>query len=166
VIVLGWLWYIVVQLIMAFFMVLGWLLLIPFCLAHAWEAPSRHRVSIKDNRPIDIWRWRPLNKVYGNPEDGVSGQQAIVWDPAGTAQVPYMPLPAFALRLWTLAPLNWQARIFVWLLDAWRAYCWSAWRNSSDGLKYLFAWSRGPQATIRGYKIGWWEENGKKVPLL
>lgn len=158
-IVLGWLWFLVVQLIMALFMVLGWLLLVPFCLAHAWSGIAP---STKDKRVIDCWLWRPLNYVYGNPEDGVSGQQAVVWNSGGTAQVPYIPLPTLALP----AGYDRRARIFVWLFDAWRAYCWSAWRNSCGGLKYLFAWERGPQATILGYKIGWWFENGKKVPLL
>lgn len=155
-IVLGWLWYVVVQLIMLVFMVAGWLLLIPFCLSHAWF-PSAFG-SISDRRVIDKWSWRPLNWVYGNPEDGVSGLQALIWLNS-TTRGPYMPLPGFLLQLW-------QARLFVWLFDAWRAYCWSGWRNSCGGLKYLFAWQNGPQATIRGHKIGWWPESGKKVPVL
>ena len=137
--VLGWLWYVVVQLIMLIAMVIGWGLLIPFCVLQIWV---RNAKSIKDGRIIDTWAF-PINAVYGNPEDGVSGQCALIWL-NGTTQGPYMPN----------AP--------VW----WRAYCWSAWRNSVDGLKYVFAWSSGPQATIWGHKIGWWWENGQKVPVL
>lgn len=140
--VLGWLWYVVVQLIMAVFMVIGWFLLIPFCLKHAWFLSAWG--SIDDQRVIDVWSWLPLNRVYGNLEDGVSGQQALVWNKEGTARVPYMPnAPAW-----------------------WRAYCWSAWRNSCDNLKYVFAWENGPQATIFGHKFGWWPENNQRVPLL
>lgn len=138
---LGWVWYITVQLIMLFFTVLGWFLLLPFCLTHCWYFKTP-KLSIKDNRPIDYWAWYSLNWVYGNPEDGVSGQQAII-ELNGNAS-PYMPhTPAW-----------------------WRAYCWSAWRNSCDNLKYVFAWRRGPQAVVLGHKIGWWDENGYKVPVL
>jgi hypothetical protein len=160
--VLGWLWWLTVQLIMTVFMVIGWLLLIPFCLAHAWTAGGLWPSINPTHRMVDRWSWRPLNWIYGNPEDGVSGLQALVWNSTGTLQGPYMPLPTLALPVW----YDRRARIFIWLFDAWRAYCWSGWRNSCDNLKYVFAWSRGPQATILGHKIGWWLENGKKVPLL
>ena len=140
---LGWIWYISVQLIMLFFTVLGWFLLLPFCLRQAWDGPTRHRLSNKgDGREIDTWRWRPLNRIYGNPEDGVSGQCAIIYLNGNAS--PYMPHAS------------------AW----WRAYCWSALRNSCDNLKYVFAWRRGPQAMFLGHKVGWWLENGYKVPVL
>lgn len=135
----AWFWYVVVQLIMLLFMVAGWVVLIPPCLLHAWY-PSAFG-SISDGRVIDRWSWWWLS-AFQNPEDGVSGQQALIW--TSTGQVPYMPnAPAW-----------------------WRAYCWSAWRNSCDNMKYLFAWERGPQATIFGHKLGWWPENNQRVPLL
>jgi hypothetical protein len=28
--------------------------------------------------------------------------------------------------------------------ERWRAYCWSAWRNSSNNLRWVFAWPGGP----------------------
>ncbi len=138
---LGWLWYITAQLVTAFFEVVGWFLLIPFCLAHAWK-PSPYP-SIKDGaRKIDRWSWEPLNAIYGNPDDGVSGQCALI---GPTASDPYLPKAS----------------------AAWRAYCWSALRNSCDQLKYLFAWPNGPQALAFGkIKLGWWEENGYKVLVL
>jgi hypothetical protein len=108
----GWLWFAVVQLISLIAMVIGWVLLIPFCVAHAW-------VPIGS---IDRWTWSPLNWMYGNPEDGVSGQYARIWNSTGTALVRYMP--------------NASA--------AWRSYCWSAWRNSCNNLKYVFAHKDGP----------------------
>lgn len=153
---LGWVWYVWVQLVMGAFMVIGWLLLIPFCLARAWIVGANSRFRL-----VDKWRWEPLNWIYSNFEDGVSGQQALVWNAAGTEKVPYMPTPDPPFEAW-----NRGARLYVRLWDAWRAYCWSAWRNSCDGLKYAFAWDNGPQAMILGHKIGWWLENGQKVPVL
>jgi hypothetical protein len=125
----------------------GWLLLIPFCLAQEWAAGPK---SIKDGRLIDAWTWGPLGWVYDNPEDGVSGQQAIVFTTGAAG--PYMP------NAW--AP--------------WRAYCWSALRNSCDGLKYRFAVPGGPLKklpyTLFGkrfsLKIGWQPENGLNVPVF
>lgn len=114
---LAWVLFVVVQLISLVAMVLGWFLLIPFCLAQAWK-PA---ISTMDpTRAIDVWQWGPLNLMFGNPEDGVSGARALIW--RNGARVPYMP------NSW--AP--------------WRAYLWSAWRNSCDNLKYVFAWKGGP----------------------
>lgn len=124
--------------------VLGWALLLPFCLARSWRMSPWP--SVKDKRQIDEWRWEPLNWIYGNPEDGVSGAQAIVWD--NGVQEPYM----------VGAP--------AW----WRAYCWSAWRNSADQLKYFFAWSEGPlyerDLGSLVFRIGWQLENGQRLPVL
>lgn len=125
--------------------IVGVFLLIPFCLAQAWEMSPVP--SIKDgSRQIDRWRWRWLGLIFDNPEDGVSGAQALVW--VDGQLVPYMP------RAW--AP--------------WRAYCWSAWRNSANALKYRFAWDAGPfkQWTLLGrpQHCGWQPENGYRVPVL
>jgi hypothetical protein len=139
---MGWIWYVTAQLIMCFFMVMGWVLLIPFCLAHAWTLSSLSG-SIKNGRAIDHWNAGWLRFIYDNPEDGVSGVQALIGDATGKL-VLYMPN----------AP--------VW----WRAYCWSAWRNSCDALKYRFAWPNGPSATIFGRKFGWWDYAGRKLPVL
>jgi hypothetical protein len=136
-----WLRFAAVQLVMLAATVLGWFLLIPFCLLQFWELEPQG--SIKDDRSIDVWKWVWLNKIYGNPEDGVSGTQALI---NGTQ--PYLP---------TSNP-------------KWRAYRWSALRNSCDNLKYVFACSSCPlkRGTIFGrpYKIGWQEENGYKVPVI
>lgn len=142
-----WVWFAIVQLVMLAAAVTGWLLLIPFCLSRAWILDSK---SIKDGRSVDRWRWSLLNVVYGNPEDGVSGATALVW--INGVLSPYMP------NAW--AP--------------WRAYCWSAWRNSVDGLKYAFAWENGPFVEFtwsvlgrtRSAKVGWQRENGINVPVL
>lgn len=94
-------------------MVIGWLLLLPFCLLQAWK-PSEATVAGPTPLPrsVDRWKWEPLNAIYGNPEDGVSGQFARVWTPEGEL-VPY----------WADAPAAWM-----------RAYAWSAWRNSTNQL--------------------------------
>jgi len=139
--ILAWSWFVVVELIMLAAEILGWVILVPFCLRRDWLLDAK---SINDARPVDRWRWAPLNWVYGNPEDGVSGSTALVWSPAGAGLVPYMPdAPAW-----------------------WRAYCWSAWRNSTDNLKYVFSWGRGPYLKTRWFQAGWKLENGRNVPVL
>lgn len=143
-----WLRFVAIQLVMLAATVLGWFLLIPFCLLQAWSTQwgGLKFVSIKDKRSIDRWAWPALNYVYGNPEDGVSGQQAVIWK--DNLPFPYMP------HAW--AP--------------WRAYLWSGWRNSADNLKYVFSCASCPlKAGVllgRPYKIGWQEENGYNVPVI
>lgn len=137
---IGWLWFVVVQLFSLLAMVIGWIVLIPFCLAQAWTMDT---ISTKDGRLIDRWSWHPLNRIYYNVEDGVSGQTALVW--VNGALTHYMP------HAW--AP--------------WRAYCWSAWRNSCDSLKYVFHWSKGPfRRWEKGafyFQAGW---NSSGLPVL
>ena len=136
----AWIWFALVQAVSLLAMVLGWILLIPFCLAQAWRESA---ISNKDGRSIDIWSWKPLNLLYGNPEDGVSGQAALIW--VNGALSIYKP------NAW--AP--------------WRAYCWSAWRNSADNLKYVFKWIGGPfkrwQNGVFYVQLGW---NTDGLPVL
>jgi hypothetical protein len=106
----------------AFWMVIGYFLLIPFCLMRAW-IPVMSTINPYGRKPRLVSEWvRPwLNTVYGNYEDGVSGAEALIWpdpavDPASTplkdGRVLYRPN--------TWAPL--------------RAWLWSAWRNSTNAL--------------------------------
>lgn len=148
-----WLKFIAIQLVMLLATVVGWFLLIPFCLIQAWSdwdhtPDSSIPLLAKDGRWIDQWSAPLLRPIYNNPEDGVSGKAALVWNKEGTAKVPYMP------GAW--AP--------------WRAYCWSAWRNSADNLKYVFADPKGPLVTFKLFgrtaKIGYQTENGHNVPVL
>lgn len=48
-----------------------------------------------------------------------------------------------------------------------RAYMWSAWRNSTDNLKYVFQWTGGPfkRWEFRGWygQAGW---NSHGLPVL
>lgn len=129
----GWARFALVQLIMLAATVIGWFVLIPFCLAQAWEPVIS---TLDPKRAIDKWKWEPLNLVAGNREDGVSGARALIWNHTGTARVPYMP----------------NAH------PAWRAYLWSGWRNSCDNLKYVFAMPGGP--FIRKQWRGWYAKAG------
>lgn len=141
-----WLKFAAIQLVMLLATVAGWLILLPFCWAHAWRLGQ---MPVGSTRWVDVWSWDPLNRVYGNPEDGVSGMLALVWNKEGTARGEYMP----------------SDDVPAW----WRAYCWSAWRNSCDALKYVFADPKGPLVTFtflgRNGKVGWQMENGYNVPV-
>ena len=148
-----WTWFWFIQGVMFCAMVIGWPLLIIPCLLRCWILNA---TSIKDGRQIDTWSLSPLNPIYKNPEDGVSGQQALVWskdDPP--ALVPYMP--------------------DAW--PPWRAWKWSAWRNSCNNLQYVFARpGEGPykEGTFKllyvwdwTYQMGWKIKNSTwNVPVL
>jgi hypothetical protein len=132
---------------MFFAMILGWPLLILPCLFRCWTINA---TSIKDGRSIDTWDLGLLNPIYKNPEDGVSGQQAILIDGS-----PYMP--------------------DAW--PPWRAWKWSAWRNSCNNLQYVFARpGEGPykEGTFKllyvwdwTYQMGWKIKNYQyNVPVL
>lgn len=150
-IIFAWLYFALVQLVGLATGVAGLLVLAPACYLHAWTAPDT--LSIKPvplGRKVDRWRWDWLNAVWGNPEDGVSGQQALIW--IHGKQSPFMP----------------GAK------PGWRAYVWSALRNPSDRMKYRFPWASGPlyqrRFSVFGrklqFKAGWQLENGVKVPVL
>jgi hypothetical protein len=95
--------------------VLGFLFLWIPCLCNAWTEPTN--ASIKPGHgPVDQWSWKFLNPWYANTEDGVSGQQALVYDNTGHL-VPY----ASTFPKWTPK----------WVI----AYAWSAWRNGANNLK-------------------------------
>jgi hypothetical protein len=154
---MAWAWFAVVQLVQLLATVIGWVLLIPFCLTQAWttRAPvigdSMFVRSIKDGRVIDRWSFAPLNAVYGNPEDGVSGAHAIIW--GNGVEI----------------PLGKQGPYMAGANPIWRAYCWNA-RNSAASLKYIFAWEAGPYIQVplfgRTLRAGWQHEIGGKVPVL
>jgi hypothetical protein len=142
----GLLWALVetVQLVAA---VVGWVVLIVPCLRKSWhDTPSPFNPA----RTVDAWNSRGLQAIFGNPEDGVSGQHALIWL-NGTTQGEYMPGAD----------------------PRWRAYCWNA-RNSADQLKYWFAWRWGPLVLweyklfgkVRTLRVGWQDENGFNVPVF
>ena len=74
-----------------------------------WPAPY----EALNGRRIDGFtcRWKWFQRCFHNPEDGDSGQTALIW-------------------------VNGALQIYNPTGSRWKAYCWSAWRNSVDGLKY------------------------------
>lgn len=103
---------------------LGYFVLLPACLLHAWTGPTYP--SIKPYSPgqyaperkfVDQWKWKWLNYWYANTEDGVSGQYALVWNPAVQYEDDY-----------TLMLPHWTPK---WAI----AWCWSAWRNGANNVK-------------------------------
>jgi hypothetical protein len=92
----------------------GYFILILPCICKAWTAPTLK--SIKPGHPpVDQWAWGWLNAWYGNAEDGVSGQQAIL---VGGALYPTGFRP--------------------WVPAAAIAWAWSAWRNGANNVKRPF----------------------------
>jgi hypothetical protein len=90
----------------------GLFILIWPCLAEDWEdCISTINPYGRPPRKIDRWRSGWMDSIWGNPEDGVSGRYALIWNSTGTERVLYMPA--------------------AW--DPWRAYCWNQ-RNSTNML--------------------------------
>jgi hypothetical protein len=93
-------------------MAAGGLILIWPCLMESWvDTQSTLNPFGRPARRIDQWKSNWLQSIYGNPEDGVSGEWALIWNETGTERVLYMP--------------------GAW--PPWRAYCWN-WRNSTNML--------------------------------
>jgi len=146
-----WVRFAAVQGVQWFFAVVGWFLLLPLCLAHAWE---QGEAGVGPIRTIDKWKWKWVDEIWGNPADGVSGQYAHTegYTDGHAIAVPYM----LGARPW------------------WRAYCWSAFRNSTNMLNYRFAYTgempqpfkTGFWAYGRQWRIGYQLENGYYVPVL
>lgn len=97
----------------------GFIVLLPACLCKAWTTPnflSIKPLAYEQRYYIDKWRWNWLNAWYANTEDGVSGQQAWIYDDKGHL-IPY----ASTYPSWTPK----------WVI----AYGWSAWRNGANNIK-------------------------------
>lgn len=144
--IIHWTYFVLIQLISFICTLIGYVVLLPMCLFRAWEKSPTP--SINDGRTIDRWSLHFMNAIWGNPEDGVSGQTALVWE--GATRVEY-----------------WLSCKYDWV----RAYAWSAWRNSCNNLKYVFALANGPYWSGKvGYLqvgMGWKIENGKYwVPVF
>jgi hypothetical protein len=93
----------------------GFLFLWIPCALNAWTAPVYPSVK-PGHVAVDQWKWNWLNNWYANTEDGVSGQQAVVWDSAGHL-VPYASTYPSGTPKWVVA------------------YGWSAWRNGANNIK-------------------------------
>ena len=98
-----WLYFAGFQVVCAALMVLGWVILLPAAACKFWEpAWSVHYPGSR----INVWKWRWLDAIWGNDEDGVTGA------PFYQAQ--------FA-----------DERV--------RAYMWTAWRNSTNNMRWASA---------------------------
>ena len=103
----GWAWFVVVQLVCFAAMVVGWFLLAPLAAGKFWkEGWSEHYEYV-----INVWRWKWIDRVWGNDEDGVTGALFYRERVPGTR---------------------------------WCTYLWTAWRNSSNNLRGVFARPQGP----------------------
>jgi len=105
--------------------VLGFIVLPPFCIAKAWTGPTYPSVkpwpwgqeNVGPHRPfVDEWKWPLLNKWYGNSEDGVSGQHALIWDSSN--------------RL-----VSYASTLPSWMPEWAVAFAWSVWRNGANNIK-------------------------------
>lgn len=93
------------------------------CLLGAWTKPTYESIKplVWDVAPqtharklVDEWQWQWLNYWYANTEDGVSGQQAWVYDDADHL-IPYTSLFTYKAKWWV-------------------ALCWNL-RNNANNLK-------------------------------
>lgn len=140
-----WVRFALAQIIQFAFFLLGLLVLILPCVLQAWE--DSPVLSIGDQRKIDRWQWAWVRWLgFSNPEDGDSGQTALIWKDGQ--------------RVLYADPQR----------PRWSAYKWSALRNSADGWKYRLAYPNGPLVTFRflgrTVKAGYQPENGFNVPVL
>lgn len=144
---LAWAWYALCALFGFFvLMPLGWVVVGAACILKAWKFPYANSIKpLTGRKQIDGWAW-PINAVYGNPEDGVSGVDA--YGPSWIDS--YNPMGS-----------------------RWRAFRWSGLRNWAAGFNYLtWPWKGAPPLLIKQYsvlgsprqlKIGWQPRYGKIV---
>jgi hypothetical protein len=96
-------------------------------------------------------------------------------------------VPFAACRLWTDAPIpQWRGGWLTYIWgnledgvigapfyrarfkdDRWCSYCWSAWRNNANNLRYIFRWHGGPFVRKQWgkwtFQAGWFQDNGFPV---
>lgn len=145
--VLAWAWFAACSLFgVLVLMPVGWVVVGAACVCKAWRFPYATSIKpIKGRAQVDGWSW-PINRIYGNPEDGVSGVDA--YGPGWTGS--YNPRGT-----------------------RWRAFVWSGLRNWAAGYNYLtWAWGTDPPLYIKDYsvlgrqrqlKIGWQARYGRIV---
>lgn len=136
---LGWAWYVLMQLV-GIPLFVGGLVIVGIA---AWRNAITDKPAQDSIKPllnyhrftVDRWIW-PINAVYGNPEDGVSGIDAYGGD-------------------WGSGPFNGTTPP-----SRWKAFVWSGIRNWAAGFNYI-SWpfaSPPPfyqSPTNSGRKFGW-----------
>lgn len=119
---------------------IGLTVAILLCLSRSWSAASVNSIKPMSSRVfVDEWV-APVNALFGNPEDGVSGR--------------------FAFGAWYGAYNPTGSR--------WRAICWNC-RNWLAGFNYLtWPWASTPPLIVKPYgshqlKLGWQQRYGRTV---
>ena len=134
----AWIYFAFVQLVCGIAMVIGWVLLLPWCAMKLWVV----KASPYFNKDVTAWSAQWMQAVYGNWEDGVTG--------VGTSKGPYL----------TTAPDWWRA--YMWC--AWRNSCNNlrfAFRwYGKDGAPFFY-WQN--KAGTWHFKCGWFYDNGFPV---
>ena len=87
---LAWAYFAFAQAVTGVCMLLGFAVLALPCALEAWEASPYLSINPAHKGRIDRWSWAWLNPIWGNPEDGVSGQTALIWL-NGVTEGPYWP---------------------------------------------------------------------------
>jgi len=148
---LAWIYYALCMLFaVAALFPLGLLIVGAACVFKAWTptatVPSINPLLKYDRFEVDSWTW-PINAIYGNPEDGVSGIDAF-----GPSWV---------------GPYNTRG-------SRWEAFRWSGLRNWANGFGYI-TWIFGgtppllvkeyrlPILGMRQLKLGWQQRYGRNV---
>lgn len=135
-----WLWFAMASLV-GFFILqpVGWLLVGIAAYKRAWVVSGDASIKpLPQRQQIDTWRWQWMVRVWGNPEDGVSGYDA------------YGP--------------SWDGR-YNPTLSRWKAFVWAGLRNWAAGYNYItWPFSTTPPVYFKNYtlfgkprtlKIGW-----------
>lgn len=140
----GWIWYAGAQLIGIVWLILGIFIIGAASACKAWTDPpdAKSLKPLPDRMVVDRWKW-PINGIYGNPEDGVSGRQA------------YGPTWA--------GPFNASG-------SRWYAFEWSGLRNWANNWAYItwpFPWTPPLYASKSGaIKLGWKPWFGGRIKML
>ncbi|MDB6085200.1 MAG: hypothetical protein JWN43_3081 [Gammaproteobacteria bacterium] len=135
---LGWLWFVIVQLIELVALILGLIVLLVLAATKCWYIRESRYFP---GRQITVWRGGYLSWPWGNEEDGVTGE-------------------ASTQRAATYAARYPNIRI--------RAFMWSALRNPANNLRFVFRWRGGPfyrweNASHTFYFQAGWYANGYPV---
>jgi len=143
---LAWIYYALCMLFAVFVLFPAGLLIVgAACIFKAWDGPELLSIKPLPYRTfVDSWGW-PINVIYGNPEDGASGTDAV--GPWGESFNP--------------------------LGTRWRAFLWSGLRNWANGFNYItWRFAATPPLLVKEYslfgrqrqlKIGWQQRYGCTV---
>ena len=121
---MGWLLFIVVQLIAFVCTVVGWVILLPMAALGMWVT----RQSYEYPKVVTAWRGGALTFLWGNEEDGVTGADFYL---------PHAPsrLRAYLWSAWRNSANNLR---FVF---RWRSGPFYRWQNGAKTLYFQMGWN-------------------------